>query len=830
MEPLSALGIAAAGVQFVDFGSRFLRDTIEIYKSTLGQTERVAILARATSTLHDLSSKVEEKAAALPANAISGSADAMFLDTCRQCRDVSKELTEVIAALGANLAAAVRALKASGIIGSLSRKLESIRVQMETVTLICVWAKATENGESTLRVSQQLVDAVATLERVEATIKHTARSLNDIAKDSGTAENSDDNLDRRVRRRKIVDALWGGMWTPSPSGCPPLRHPEDPTTFAIARGGILASLAFDSMRDRQETIPKAYADTFAWLFEAPATNRDGQASPWSSFPAWLEEHTRDIYWITGKPGAGKSTLMKFLTSHPRLRQHLSVWSPPDQLVVASFYLWNAGAGLQKSHEGLMRSLLHQCLDQRPDLLPRVCQRRWACLQMLGPDAWHDFPPWEWGELVDCFRALVSQAGAGYRLVLFIDGLDEFDGDHNKLVETIKDHSQWEHVKICVSSRPWNVFNDAFQRSPSLMVQDLTMSDVQRYVRGHFENLPAFTELQLGDPDTAATLLQDIASRADGVFLWVAVVVRTLARRLSAGDSFADLFATLSELPRDVKELYEVIRRQIDPSYLSQSARYFLLLLDARQTPHTPIPSAVTFLLADEDEESRLHLDFSKTSVTGKSWMVATMRRRLSSRTMGLLEISPANGTVGFLHRTVLEWASQTDNLANIKRDAPEDFNPNLELCKARTTELLNGHLGLARGSHQRLADTAGDTAKRFWELLILCLRHAAHAGGCDARSDARLARMLGRLETQLPRLIISLGIRGVRLGQLPEAITSIGDPGLFQDLSQRSNWIEHPHPFVRLAAGFAILPFVKPRLTSNFYAAGMSTSVGSYEM
>ncbi|KAK4098523.1 hypothetical protein N658DRAFT_488401 [Parathielavia hyrcaniae] len=166
MEPLRDLGIAAAGVQFVDFGTRFLRGTIEIYKSTSGKTERVAILATSTSTLHDLSSKVKEKASALPANALPGSADAMFLDTCRQCRDVSKELTEVIAALGAkglpnrplksatsSLAAAVRALKASGKIESLSKKLESIRVQMETAALVCLWAKATENGESILRVS-----------------------------------------------------------------------------------------------------------------------------------------------------------------------------------------------------------------------------------------------------------------------------------------------------------------------------------------------------------------------------------------------------------------------------------------------------------------------------------------------------------------------------------------------------------------------------------------------------------------------------------------------------------------------------------------------------
>ncbi|KAK4098524.1 hypothetical protein N658DRAFT_544006 [Parathielavia hyrcaniae] len=506
--------------------------------------------------------------------------------------------------------------------------------------------------------------------------------------------------------------------------------------------------------------------------------------------------------------------MKFLTSHPRLRQHLSVWSPVDKLVVASYYFWNAGAGLQKSHEGLMRSLLHQCLGQRPDFLPRVCQRTWACLQMLELEARHSFPDWESEELVDCFRALVSQAGDGYRLVLFIDGLDELDGDHNKLIETTRATASGNTSRSVV------------------MVQDLTRNDIQLYVRGRFEDLPAFKELESGDPDTAATLLRDTASRANGVFLWVAVVVRTLAEQLSAGDSPADLFAALSKLPQDLEGLYEVIRRQISSKYRPQSSEYFLLLLEAHQTPHTPNLSAVTFLLADEDEKSSFHCKFSTWAETRTSWMVDMMKRRLKSRTMGLLEISP-NGTVGFLHLTVLEWLTRADNLANIRRDAPKGFTSSLELCKARTTELLNCYVdpglhdldfgradtdkGIAENFWQSLllslrrADTDTDKAESFWRSLLLCLRHAAHAAGCDAQSDGRL----------------SLGINKIQIKQLPQATVNLGDSDLIRDLSQTSDWTSYPHPFVRLAGKFAILPFVKAEIDEKVLRDG---GVDLYEL
>ncbi|KAL2130001.1 hypothetical protein VTI74DRAFT_7023 [Chaetomium olivicolor] len=189
-----------------------------------------------------------------------------------------------------------------------------------------------------------------------------------------------------------------------------------------------------------------------------------------------------------------------------------------ELILASFYSWNAGTTMQKSHVGLMRSLLRQCLLQQPGLTLRVCKRRAACLQMLGPEALNELPDWEWDELRGCLGAFAADVRSDHRLALFIDGLDEFSEDHGKLVELIKELGSFGGVKICVSSRPWNIFNDAFNCNPSVAVQDLTRRDIDIYIKAHFNPLPAFRDIRRLNPGQVTALLKEIASKASGVFL------------------------------------------------------------------------------------------------------------------------------------------------------------------------------------------------------------------------------------------------------------------------------------------------------------------------
>ncbi|KAJ1324126.1 DnaA-like protein [Microdochium nivale] len=102
---------------------------------------------------------------------------------------------------------------------------------------------------------------------------------------------------------------------------------------------IIKQIRFDDMLDREHRITTAHESTLHWLFQGPSKEH---IKNWCDFAAWLRSNDR-IYWVTGKPGSGKSTLMKFLAKDVQTHQHLQAWSQSQPLITAHFYFWNSGS-------------------------------------------------------------------------------------------------------------------------------------------------------------------------------------------------------------------------------------------------------------------------------------------------------------------------------------------------------------------------------------------------------------------------------------------------------------------------------------------------------
>ncbi|KAK3322905.1 hypothetical protein B0H66DRAFT_620838 [Apodospora peruviana] len=154
------------------------------------------------------------------------------------------------------------------------------------------------------------------------------------------------------------------------------------------------------------------------------------------------------FWITGE-----TTLVKFLTCHPCLREELIMWSGNAPLLVSSNYSWDAGTDrLQKSAEGMMRAILYRCFRERPDLVPWVCDQRWKTWRAFdGVDLGQ--PPWTQKELRETFLRLADGSGNSYRLALFIDGLDEFGDDHqDEIIDILKPLQANPNIKLSVSNQ------------------------------------------------------------------------------------------------------------------------------------------------------------------------------------------------------------------------------------------------------------------------------------------------------------------------------------------------------------------------------------------
>jgi hypothetical protein len=109
---------------------------------------------------------------------------------------------------------------------------------------------------------------------------------------------------------------------------------------------ILDSLRLHTMHDRYHAIAEAHRTTFEWVFD-PTSFPPSDPRSSITLKDWLIAGT-GIYWVSGKPGSGKSTFLKYLCDCPRTMDHLRIWAGSERLATASFYFWTGGTEMQRS--------------------------------------------------------------------------------------------------------------------------------------------------------------------------------------------------------------------------------------------------------------------------------------------------------------------------------------------------------------------------------------------------------------------------------------------------------------------------------------------------
>jgi hypothetical protein len=151
-----------------------------------------------------------------------------------------------------------------------------------------------------------------------------------------------------------------------------------------------------------------------------------------------------------------------------------------------------------SQEGLLRTLLYQALIKSEHLITKLFPHRLEALILFGADVAFD-EPWKWAELLRAFKLTLREITKAKenkpsgKVAIFIDGLDEYHGMSERLIELIQSFLQ-PNVKACVSSRPWIVFEDAFESSPSLRLEELTAMDMRIYAKSRFSSNKGFRVL------------------------------------------------------------------------------------------------------------------------------------------------------------------------------------------------------------------------------------------------------------------------------------------------------------------------------------------------
>jgi hypothetical protein len=432
------------------------------------------------------------------------------------------------------------------------------------------------------------------------------------------------------------------------------------------------------MMERESRIDTAYGQTCEWILSP-------KVSPFKSF---LSSHD-PVLWISGKAGSGKSTLMKYAWKSEDMRKELlQGWARGGELIMARFFMFEGGNRIQKTYEGFLRSTLYQILSTRRDLIKIAFPSFFDC-------PWP--PPVQFTSTTNLnqgFYSLFAHMSERLRLVVFIDGIDEYrimerkdhyepgdievqydkeEGDeswgrskwrtdsHTEIAKLINSMSNKDIVKFVVSSRELPVFEEAFTEYPRIRLQEHTEKAIAEYISGRLEDEAP------GLPDTV-NLCAELAQKSQGDILWA-----RLALDMVIDGSLRTLRSTLNSLPTRLggtEGLYMRMIENLKPEDQNDACRIFHLVLRAQQPP-----SIITLAFADQGYLDPYRNELKVAQDTARPYTKASiqqltdqMQRRLKVCCVGLLEAETkaASDTaetarrVVFNHQTTKEWVGRRD--------------------------------------------------------------------------------------------------------------------------------------------------------------------------
>ena len=414
----------------------------------------------------------------------------------------------------------------------------------------------------------------------------------------------------------------------------PPRHtlaslPDDSKTVQKHRKHIMDSLHVDGSEVRQVIIKDAHVETCEWLLHQ------------SEYRDWLDDskfsRNHGFLWIKGKPGTGKSTLMKFTLAH--IERTMS-----SDIVRISFFFNARGHAIERSTIGAYKSLLFQLLEK----LPRLQHLLDALSLPAAPNEWNP------EVLKATFRSAVEDLKCRH-LVCFVDALDECPEDQARdMVEFVESLCQTAASKImplhiCFSSRHYPHISIGVGLQLILDDQEGHANDITSYVA---------SRLKIRKTKQAQDIKDQVIGKASGIFLWVVLVVHILNKEYDSG-KIHKLQKRLQELPTRLDELFtDLLMRD------TENPEVLLLCLQWILYAQRPLRREEFYfaMLSGQDP-------LSLTAWDPEEVTLQDMERLVLSSSKGLVEVTQPSKdyepTLQFIHESVREFLLKPDALVDL---------------------------------------------------------------------------------------------------------------------------------------------------------------------
>ncbi|KAI1269189.1 hypothetical protein F5Y18DRAFT_178640 [Xylariaceae sp. FL1019] len=643
MAELAAVGLASNILQFADIGYRLVAEAHELYKSTTGATALNFEVEKDTKELVSLLESIRSSHPTRQTAVPQTRAESQLQSLAEACNDISGQLLDTLAntkidVANKNLFVVLKKTVASrssrGKVDKQRLRLKDLREQ----SLFCMFV-VNRAGQSDIQNSiEDLIDSNA---RLEANTAQTLDQIRDKIISADARLNAlpvprfnradshkaltpfrRDSLSRPPQAVKIMHSIVAEIKKSGLDTQIANLQLEVPKIEKQQR--ILETLRPSDIDTRHITIPAAHNSTFKWVFDHGRLN----------FADWLETG-EGVYWINGKSGSGKSTLMRFVQQHPQTLAALEKWAGGRVVIIAS-YSWVPGRSLQRSQEGLLRTIASHICRQVPNLLETLFPVRWASANV-------DFEPWTVEELIQALGTLSLGPSSEFRFCFFIDDLDNYVPrlciGESKIANLLLSLSSTSAIKICVASRPIVEMVHAFGSSPHMLrVQELTYNDIVAYASDQFEASASFRTLKATETERSM-IVEDVAQGSQGVFLWAHLVVKSLLKTAACCNRFEDLLEELHTLPTTLEEYFKRMLSKLRQVEREQMVRMMQVTVSALE----PLPLLAYHFLDQERDHPDVALEMPMSKIDIQK-IEADMAARVEVQCEGLLVVDRIRGS------------------------------------------------------------------------------------------------------------------------------------------------------------------------------------------
>lgn len=749
-QALPAVGLASCALQLVEFATKILLPDHEIYQPKTGPSVKGRQLVRVvTHELYRLTEQVDgRKQRSSRGEKKNGKLEDAFQNMLKLSEAIQAEVAELIDAF---VQVQAKCEDEEPTWTTLREALSSSRSKGRFLPPKSKLQLLKEDVEKELLRALRCVEVGST--NLVCICTNSCRAYIDQSPDKGpTVASLDANysIHLEVWQHDAIAAINKNSWKAKNK-----KHVEEFSKYvndlilieneSYFRERTFASLHFAEQDDRLHSISKPNEDSFKWIF-----NPKQQAG---GFVDWLgETNGQNVFWMTGaslsnpfnnsqltpktgKPGSGKSTMMKYLFRNEELFPHLERWSGQAPGILTGFFLWNCGTTLQKTTIGLLRTLLYEALqdmifgplDEDPIVVQNIFTDRWKQFHSYGGG----FQPFSLPELRAAFDLLISDTTK--KFLLMIDGLDELDDDPTNALTVLMSASARDNVKVCISSRATAIYQATFKDWPRLELDKWTQQGILQYVLYAFDQNDTMFSIpaEQSDGTEERAIVTTLVDKAAGVFLWASLATEFLIQSASENDDVSTIKRRVNTLPTNLEALLIYIFDNLDAAHFAHAARVFRLV-DAHGYPSLlPLCSAI-----DADTRSGLEAETRPFTQGEMLQRAERMRNILVFKCRNLLSIFDAAPTDA--KRSSVEVADLTNYKVNYAHRCIRDFLRTYEM-RTRIAEATghdnfveeeywaNAHLWTLKTLQVR------EGKLHIWDPLADCIEHALRLEANDNR-------------------------------------------------------------------------------------------------